>query len=147
VIVRHCDIRGVLPKTYRSIFKNVARPDSVLAVALAKLLLDIGAVNNGDRVSGEGEVLHCIQLKLGEIASANRSVGEKLVVTGAEIEGFGDGQRCSALNDDVIDSHVVSCKRGDVGEGGSSKCTYYRISQSQLAGCDIHACDLAHLGR
>jgi hypothetical protein len=55
VIVRHCDVGGVLPKTNRSLLKSVSRPDSVLAVALAKLLLDIGAVNSRNRVSGEGE--------------------------------------------------------------------------------------------
>ena len=93
VIVRHCDIRSVLPKTYRSIFKSVARPDSVLAVALAKLLLDIGAVNSRDRVSGKGEVLHRIQQQFVDVAAANRSIGKKLVVAGAKIEGFADGQR------------------------------------------------------
>src|SRR5262249_39595759 len=74
VVVRHCDVRGVSPEANRSMEKRVSRPHSVLTVALAKLLMDVGPVNSCDRVSGEGEVLHRIQLQFGDVAAADRSV-------------------------------------------------------------------------
>jgi hypothetical protein len=108
VVVRNSDVRGVLPKTNRSILKGVSRPDSVLIVALAKLLMDVGTVNSCDRVSGEGEVLHCIQQQFVDVAAAKRCLRKKLVVAGAKIERFGDGQRQSALNDDILNRDIVS---------------------------------------